>query len=401
MAQPPQANFNNLIAGLGQLTAAIQAQVAAAVLAVPGGPIVLAVRETFFVRIDLFYGDLQDPISWLEDFENAATANRLTDNQKLQVVSAYLKGAAATWFTERRADPATAPQHWGHQVEWNAAQITVTLWQLFINYFRTEAKLALWQRELDIHQQGPTESVEGYATKLCDLIRRVDLANDLPERFRVSFFLRGLQPKYQFHVLPTQPNTLIETVATARQFESSYEQLQQQPVFGMVATKEDDATDLRETIAQLQKEVENLTKQARKPKEVSISTRDHVWPRNSNITCYSCGEIGHISTHCPNLGEKEPLQSCQGQREPRRDEIRPRRLFVSGFRRGTNGGRVNNTRYYREEVGESSYLMEQEEQVDGISKSLEEWRRKRRERRKETKKGSEEEEKKWEKKSVT
>ena len=89
MAQPPQANFNNLIAGLGQLTAAIQAQVAAAVPAVPGGPIVPAVRETSFVRIDPFYGDSQDPISWLEDFENAATANRLTDNQKLQVVPAY------------------------------------------------------------------------------------------------------------------------------------------------------------------------------------------------------------------------------------------------------------------------------------------------------------------------
>ena len=42
--------------------------------------------------------------------------------------------------------------------------------------------------------------------------------------------------------------------------------------------------------------------------------------------------------------------------------------------------------------------MEQEEQVDGISKSLEEWRRKRRERREETKEGSEEEKKKWKKK---
>ena len=181
MAQPPQANFNNLIAGLGQLTAAIQAQVAAAVPAVPGGPIVPAVRETSFVRIDPFYGDSQDPISWLEDFENAATANGLTDNRKLQVVPAYLKGAAATWFAERRADPATAPQHWGHQVGWNTAQIAITLRQPFIDYFRTEAKLASWQRELDIHQQGLTESVEGYAAKLRDLIRRVDPANDLPE----------------------------------------------------------------------------------------------------------------------------------------------------------------------------------------------------------------------------
>ena len=183
MAQPPQANFNNLIAGLGQLTAAIQAQVATVPPVAPGGPIVPAARETSFVRIEPFYGDSQDPISWLEDFENAATANGLTDNRKLQVVPAYLKGAAATWFAGRRADPAMAPQYWEHQGGWNAAQIAITLRQPFIDYFRTETKLASWQRELDIHQQGPTEFVEGYAAKLRDLIRQVDLANDLPERF--------------------------------------------------------------------------------------------------------------------------------------------------------------------------------------------------------------------------
>jgi len=100
MAQPTQANFNNLIAGLGQLTAAIQAQVATMVPAVSGGPIVLAVHETSFIRIDSFYDDSQDLISWLKDFKNVTTANRLTNNQKLQVVPAYLKRAVATWFVE-------------------------------------------------------------------------------------------------------------------------------------------------------------------------------------------------------------------------------------------------------------------------------------------------------------
>src|SRR2546427_822647 len=97
MAQPFQANFNNLITGLGQLTATIQAQVATVMPAAPGGPIVLAVCETSFIRIEPFYGNSQDLISWLENFENAATANGLTDNQKLQVISAYLKRAVATW----------------------------------------------------------------------------------------------------------------------------------------------------------------------------------------------------------------------------------------------------------------------------------------------------------------
>jgi hypothetical protein len=31
------------------------------------------------VKIDPYYGDEQDPISWIEDFEKAATANNYTD----------------------------------------------------------------------------------------------------------------------------------------------------------------------------------------------------------------------------------------------------------------------------------------------------------------------------------
>ena len=59
---------------IGQLVAALQAQHAAA----PAGQGATAIRETSFVRIEPFYGDSQDPISWLEDFENAAAANGLT-----------------------------------------------------------------------------------------------------------------------------------------------------------------------------------------------------------------------------------------------------------------------------------------------------------------------------------
>src|SRR4051794_34603123 len=126
MAQQPQANLNNLIAGLGQLAAAIQAQVAAAAPTVAQGPVAPAICETSFVKIDPFYGDSQDPISWLEDFENVATANGLTDVHKLQVVPAYLKGAATTWLAERRSNPATAPQFWEHLASWNVALVAMT-----------------------------------------------------------------------------------------------------------------------------------------------------------------------------------------------------------------------------------------------------------------------------------
>ena len=54
--------------------------------------------ESSVVKIDPYYGIEQDPISWIEDFEKAATANNYTDARKLQIVAAHLKGTAATWF---------------------------------------------------------------------------------------------------------------------------------------------------------------------------------------------------------------------------------------------------------------------------------------------------------------
>ena len=80
-----QAQFNNLLARLGALTTAIQGQQPA-----NGGP-----RESNIVKIQPFRGESDDPISWIEDFEAAANANGWSTAQRLQVVPAYLKDAAA------------------------------------------------------------------------------------------------------------------------------------------------------------------------------------------------------------------------------------------------------------------------------------------------------------------
>ncbi|KAG9294836.1 hypothetical protein G9A89_008528 [Geosiphon pyriformis] len=50
--------------------------------------------------IPLFRGDAQNPIEWLDDFERAATANQYDDKYKFQIVSGYLQGSPATWFSQ-------------------------------------------------------------------------------------------------------------------------------------------------------------------------------------------------------------------------------------------------------------------------------------------------------------
>jgi hypothetical protein len=80
-------NNQQLLQGLGQLVQAIQQQVAQGH---PPAP----VRECNLVKIDSFDGT-SDHITWIENFEKAATANGLIDDRKLAVVPAYLTGTAA------------------------------------------------------------------------------------------------------------------------------------------------------------------------------------------------------------------------------------------------------------------------------------------------------------------
>ena len=92
-------------------------------------------REATVIRIDPFYGDEQDPISWIEEFEKAAVVNNYSDARKLDIVQAYLKGTAATWLHERQADANTRPALWQHAPNANQAAIALTFRQPFINHF--------------------------------------------------------------------------------------------------------------------------------------------------------------------------------------------------------------------------------------------------------------------------
>jgi hypothetical protein len=60
--------FNNLVANLNNLATAIQNNQGRG--------------EAKFAKIVDFYGDTQDPIGWLQDFENASRANNISDIRK-------------------------------------------------------------------------------------------------------------------------------------------------------------------------------------------------------------------------------------------------------------------------------------------------------------------------------
>ena len=96
MANPQQADFQNLTAALQALQAALSNTNNALVNntnAINNPPW----RELRVVKLPYFYGGSQNPISWLEEFTKSCNANRINNAHKIEVVPAYLKGPAASW----------------------------------------------------------------------------------------------------------------------------------------------------------------------------------------------------------------------------------------------------------------------------------------------------------------
>ena len=206
--------MDNLLAGLNNLTQALTAQAAAI-----GNQPAPVPRTLNLVKIEPFFGDSQDPIGWLEDFENATNANGMNDADRVRIVAAYLKGPAHTWYTERQTNQATQTTNWAHNDGDNAAAINHTFYRPFTTKFRNRSKVSAWRQELDSHTQGPHDSVEVYVTKLRELLRRVDPNNALNEEFKIFYFERRLLHQYKVHTKATDVETLDEAIEVARKWE--------------------------------------------------------------------------------------------------------------------------------------------------------------------------------------
>lgn len=104
MAQPNQQDFHQLRVAIAALTQALPNTNNALVgntQAINNPPR----REGKVAELPYFYGGNQDPVAWLEDFTRFCNANGIANGRKLEVVPAYLKGAASTWWNTNQALP--------------------------------------------------------------------------------------------------------------------------------------------------------------------------------------------------------------------------------------------------------------------------------------------------------
>ncbi|RGB27034.1 hypothetical protein C1646_769632 [Rhizophagus diaphanus] len=103
-------------------------------------------RGTQAAQVLTFYRGNQDPIAWLNKFNLACAANGWNNAQKLQVIPAYLKGAAAVWYQTVVGNPINM---------WDGAANNNTFKRVFKQRFRMPALAYPAQRNWPITRSHP------------------------------------------------------------------------------------------------------------------------------------------------------------------------------------------------------------------------------------------------------
>ena len=197
MAKPQQADFQNLTATMLALRNALVNNTNAI-----NNPL----QELLVAELPYFYGGNQDPISWLEEFTNGCNANGITNARKIEVVPAYLKGPAATWWMTNQALPNGNVNKIIVWTDGNANDTNFTI--NFLATFRSQTLVEKWTTELEQRCQQPGENVDTYAAALQELYRRVEYGVfNFPKAIKARKFVNGLLSDLYINVKPYNDQT--------------------------------------------------------------------------------------------------------------------------------------------------------------------------------------------------
>ncbi|GBC36526.2 hypothetical protein GLOIN_2v1777707 [Rhizophagus irregularis DAOM 181602=DAOM 197198] len=273
------------------------------------------------VDVPFFYGrDDEDPYEWCRLFEAAFAANGWPDNRKIALAAGFLKEAARDWYEEDR----------GNINQWHVDNNANNFDTRFINYFATAARRNQWTRELQNIKQGDNESVENYSRRFKKLLNKATQGEALAARYQINYYINGLKSFLVGQVVIGNTDTLEATITRAKLVELGVNTtlLTTTPV--TISTTEPIPTTTTTTVKPTPQvdEMEALTKQMQQLAlnyanlssvlMVQQSTPRNTRPRpnnnnnqnrqngqaptqnsfNPNITCFRCGNVGHISRNC-------------------------------------------------------------------------------------------------------
>ncbi|GBC09219.1 hypothetical protein RclHR1_00870010 [Rhizophagus clarus] len=267
-------------------------------------------------ELPLFHGGDQDPYEWESDFNVVWDANGYLEgnNQadKIRKAAACMRDDAANWFNE----VAATITRWDANGRNGDGNFCVELRKRYAS----RTKQNQWAMELQNIKQQPGEKVGAYATRFKKLLNKVAPRDeDMAVRFKINYFIRGLNPLIAGRTYESNPNTLDGAITQARAIETGnnflLQSIGQQSQVAENSSQNIINNKPRDEIEELTKQLEDL-KIAKLEKEIR-SLKGEVFGTCNKINtngkpqfdyrkakCFTCGKVGHTSKFCKESSNK-------------------------------------------------------------------------------------------------
>src|SRR5438128_4822796 len=269
-----------------------------------------------------FSAGLQDPSTWLTEYQQACITNGATEAQKLSMVGSFLKKSAATWFRKRQNDANTRLDRWTTQ---DAAQIPHSFIHQFQLKFLSPDKVDGWRQELHRTIQKNGQTVEDYTAKMDELWQRVDTDGNYPEAEKISKFVQGLRKELRIQVQGQMPQTLDDAEKMATGYERAYSGEMPLAAYSLGKNEAFHNEKLTESFQAITEEIKGLkasietqnnSRQNQPRQQFNQPRQQYNQPQrqfnqqrqqfnqnnqqpNFGNTCFGCGATNHFIKDCP------------------------------------------------------------------------------------------------------
>ena len=248
-------------------------------------------KEYTLHKVETFHGNDQDPMEWWTSFTKAALANNWSEERQLILAPTFFRKTADSWYKNLENEPESI----------NAFK------EIFLEQFRTPAKVMEWRSNLDLCRQKDNETVSQYTARFRDILEKL-YPNEDVEAIYLHQYIRGFKPEILRLGTVASKTTIQEVLEAAKTAEVTLQYTAISEAINPTTNKaflvqQENTQKLLQEIAELKKAFTTNTREKSQPEQR---------PWNNGFVCHKCGSPEHFIRNCPqSRWQQKPNKSAE------------------------------------------------------------------------------------------